>query len=281
MVRGMEGLFTIINGQQLLLNPADGHYYPILDERDKYMDVKESDLKVQDELDKFFKSSGGDKAIRYGVLYKDSYKSDFRTGTVLAADIICPEYPGGKFDGIMFLAAGNRAQKCITFAFGYGAQQPGYLILEGKVGPHKSIRKLDDYILDKEIEGKIYRVLSIQTQTFLKGAQENLWVNQFFLYNRKNSCYSLIASNEYEATEEEQKTGEVCPYGPSLFSLMTQPYNGNPVGVYNTYLQERDEHGVWSQFHLLTDDLSYIYSSPIHKDVKPVFSHPNYTFALN
>ncbi len=281
MTNSMEGLFAIINGQQHLLNPSDGQYYPIVDERDKCTGSEEPDLTVQEELDKFLKLTGGDDYVRYGVFYNEAYKRHFRTGTVLAADIICPQYPGGKFDAIMFLVAGNRAEKCITPAFCYTAQKPGYLMLKCEGSPTKSIHRLDDYIGEREIEGKVYRVLSIQTQTFLNEAQENLWVNQFFIYNHKNNSYLLIDSNEYEATEGEQKTGEICTYGPCLASLLTQPYNGNPVGVYNTYLRERDECGVWSEFHLLTDDMSFIYSSPLHKDVKPVFSQPNYTFALN
>lgn len=292
MPQESNNLYKTVNDVPHLLNPSDGQYYPILDERKRFADNGASDC-VSPEAEAFEKEFdalvASDRKIadlcRYGIFYKDSYQHDFRTGTVVATDIICPQVAGGDFKSVLFLSAGNRASQSAVPLLTYLGQGGFTLTLRDcsqsktvNIGPDKT---LHDYLTEKQIEGCARQVISIQSQTFLKDLSHgNKWINLFYLYNYKENAYSLIYSSEYDSSEDEQKAGDVCSWGTFVYSFTPYSFHTNPLGFYNTYLQEQDEHGVWSQYHLLKPDISDIHQYP-GVEVDLAFQHPNYSFALN
>lgn len=292
MPQESNNLYKTINDVPHLLNPSDGQYYPILDERKKFADSGASDCATPEvaEFEKEFDAlaaSGKKEAdlCRYGIFYKDSYQHNFRTGTVVATDIICPQVAGGDFSTIMLLAAGNRASKSVMPWLMY-VRQAGYILSLRDQSISKMVLNfnastLQDNLTEKQIEGTTHQVLSIQSQTFLKDpAQGGQWINLFYMYNHKKNVYSLIYSNEYKASEDEQKVGDECSWGTFVHAVSIHSFRTNPLGFDNTYLQERDEQGVWSNFHLLTPDISDKHQYP-GVEINLAFQHPNYGFAIN
>lgn len=295
-----KDLFTTINGQKHLLNPADGKYYPIEDARDKLTAAnasktpeelafeqafeKRRGLGVQkDEQDDEGPVPGG---VGYGAFFNNAYKVNYHTGTVIAVDIICPQKAGGNVNTWLYLTETNRTAKGVEALVYYlGQSELGFKIFDWAREDHwqvtLSAAQLKDYLSTKFIDFDYgdRQVLSLQNQTFIVDTpQGKRWKNVVYLYNYKFDCYSLVYEYEYESTEEEQKGDWIGSWGPIVETFQDSYEGTNLLGFSGTFMQERDEQNKWTNFHMLTDDLSYIRNDG--KGFKLAFLEPNYSFAV-
>lgn len=294
-----KDLIKMIEGEPHLLNPADGKHYRIIDERKQLGAIKENLQKQPEELEfeKEFERRRGlglrsgegpvPGGVGYGSFFTDKYKANYSTGTVIAVDIICPQKAGGNVSSWLYLTETNRTAKGVEALVYYlGQSELGFKVFDwARDEAHHwqltiSAQKLRDYLATKNIEGTDYQVLSLQNQTFIVDTpQGKRWRNQVFLYNHSEGCYSLVYSYEYEATEAEQKGAWVGSWGPIVETFQDSYSGTSPLGFSYTYMQERDKHDKWTDFHLLTTDISYIRNDK--KGFNKVFLLPNHSFAVN
>ena len=60
--------------------------------------------------------------VGYGVIYDQSLRSSFGTGTVLTVNYICPDKPGGNVSNTVYLTATNRSRRGVEALMHYNAQ---------------------------------------------------------------------------------------------------------------------------------------------------------------
>jgi hypothetical protein len=290
------------NGKKYLLDFNSGKYLPINDVREEIavISAKAHQDKVFEEA--FIahrlqsaniagkKSSGGQDnenetppvpgGVGYGVFYQDNFKNIFKTGTVLAVDIICPSKPGGNVSNWLYLTAMNRAAKGIeAFILYYGQNFLSFRVFDWARSdhwqvnlPYENVRK---YLCNKSFHGANYQVMGIQNQTYCVSG--NRWRNDAWALVL-NVGYDLIYSYEYTASEADQKDAYYGSWGP-IVETFQDSYSGiSPLGFYNTYLQARDSANQWTNFALLTDSQSYIRND--RQGFKCKFLDPNYTFGV-
>ncbi len=292
----------MVNGVFYLLNPSDNQYYPVEDQSEKFSTLNKNAVKSQEEAEferefekrRTLKRMGNGSSdeegpvpggVGYGSFYTDEYKSRYQTGTVIAVDIICPQYAGGNVDTWLYLTETNRTAKGVEALIYYlGASVLGFKVFDWARDDHwqvtLSAHELADYLTTKTIQGSNRQVLSLQNQTFIVNtSQGKRWRNQVFLFNYKNNSYSLVYAYEYEATEMEQKAEWVGAWGPIVETFQDSYQNTNPLGFSYTYMQERDAMDTWTPFHLLTNDISYIRNDG--KGFQNEFLLPNHSFAVH
>ena len=297
-----KDLFTTINGQKHLLNPADGKYYPIEDVREKLTAVNAPQTPEELAFRKAFeerrrlgaqKYKQGDAGpipggVGYGIFFTDTYKANYHTGTVIAVDIICPQTAGGNVNSTLYLTETNRAAKGVEALIHYFEQSELCFRVfdwaradEAPWQAWMPASYLKEYYLTtKNIEGADRQVLSLQNQTYIVDTpQGKRWRNEVYLFNHKDDCYSLVYEYDYEATEEEQKGDWVGSWGPIVETFQDSFEGTNPLGFSYAYIQERDEQDKWTDFHLLTDDISTIRDDG--KGFKLLFLEPNHSFAVD
>lgn len=301
MTEKSTDLTKVIDGELHLMNPADGQYYPVRDDRKRFLDSNKDVQKQAEELafERDFEERRGlgtEKKISnedepfpggvgYGSFFTSAYKGNYHTGTVIAADIICPQRAGGNVNTWLYLTETNRTAKGVEALIYYlGQSELGFKVFDWARDDHWQVTissgSLKDYLTNKVIEGENRQVLSLQNQTFIidtPGGKK--WSNQVYLYNFKQNNYSLIYQYDYDATEQEQKSAWVGSWGPIVETFQDSYSGTNLLGFSYTYMQERDEHDNWTSFHLLTGDISYIRDDK--KGFKVVFLHPNHSFGVN
>lgn len=294
-----KDLFVIINGQMHLLNPADGKYYPIEDVRGKLAAVNATKTPEELAFEQAFEKRRGLGAqkdglneegpvpggVGYGSFFTDDYKANYHTGTVIAVDIICPQTPGGNVNTWLYLTETNRTAKGVEALVYYiGQSELGFKVFDWARDDHwqvtLSAAELKDYLTTKNIEGADRQVLSLQNQTYIVDTpQGKQWRNSVFLYDHKKDCYALLYEYEYDATEAQQKGDWIGSWGPIVETFQDDYKDTNPLGFSYTYMQERDDQDKWTNFHLLTNDISTIRDD--NKGFKLIFLEPNHSFAVN
>jgi hypothetical protein len=190
--------------------------------------------------------------IGYGVIYDQSLRSSFGTGTVLTVNYICPDKPGGNVSDTVYLTATNRSARGVEALMHYQAQNLVEFRVYDWARPGQEWQvaldhaALADYFYPVTIGGNTYQNITVNNFTY-QASTDGTWRNDVLLYNyKKRVVYDLVYRFEYSSTPAEQQGASVGWWGPIVETFQDSYSNTLPLGfIWAQVLTRTVEIGDW------------------------------------
>jgi hypothetical protein len=190
--------------------------------------------------------------VGYGVIYDQSLRSSFGTGTVLTVNYICPDKPGGNVSNTVYLTATNRSARGVEALMHYQAQNLVEFRVYDWARPGQEWQvtlnhaALADYFYPITIGGKTYQTVTVNNFTY-QARTDGTWRNDVLLFNRRKVfVYDLVYRYEYPSTPAQQQGASVGWWGPIVETFQDSYSNTQPLGfIWAQVLTRTTEIGEW------------------------------------